>query len=189
MKTLAASLLTLCALCASCLAQQGRPDLVSVTSELANLRRDIDKFNKDVLLEGQEITLAEYAVNQVLQQSKDAPTAAPVAPKPAKPPAKIVLKTGPEKDALLVAVHHKDQADKELSDLNLRLQQLQTQAQAEYQRIQSKQSEATKAVEDARAAALKAMDLDPGKYVLDQESFEATPKPDGKIIADEKLKK
>lgn len=108
------------------------------------------------------------------------PQAAP--PKPADPPAKIAMPSGPAKEALLLAIHKQDQAAKEVSDLNQKVQTLQMQIQTESTRLQSKQSDANKAVDAARAAAFKAANLDEARYSLDYETWEFTAKPETKAV-------
>jgi hypothetical protein len=120
--------------------------------------------------------------------NKTVPTAGLPA-KPADPPAKITLPTSPEKDALLTAIHHQDQAAKEVSDLNQKVQALQMQVQSESTRLQAKQADADKAVAAARAAAFKAANLDEAKYTLDYETWEFTAKPEPKPAAENPAKK
>ena len=91
------------------------------------------------------------------------------APKPADPPAKIVLPTGPEKDALQAAIHHQDQAAKEVADLQQKVQTLQMQIQTESTRLQEKKTATDKEVSEARAAAFHIMKQDEAKSTLDLE--------------------
>lgn len=102
----------------------------------------------------------------------------PAPAKPADPPAKVALPSSPAKDALYSAIHKRDQADKDLTDLNLKLTQLQNQAAQQYQQLQARKQQADIAVDAARSEAYKAAKLDPAKFELNDETMEFTAKPE-----------
>jgi hypothetical protein len=107
--------------------------------------------------------------------------AAPPKP-PDQPKAEVKLTAPPskEKDALNAAIHKKDTADKAVSDLSLRVAQIQQQAQQQFAQLDAQQKAADKAVAEAEAAILKEMKLDPEKYAFNRETMEATAKPEAK---------
>ena len=80
------------------------------------------------------------------------------------------------KDALRAAIHKQDQAQKQLSDLNAQLMQIQNQATAKMQTLQAQEKQADEAVTQAKTKAYAAAKLDPGKYDLDLETMEFSPK-------------
>jgi TolA-binding protein len=108
---------------------------------------------------------------------------APAPVKPADSPAKIALPSSPAKDALYAAIHKRDQAEKQISELNLRLQQLQNQATQQYQQLQETDKLAGAALEAATTAAFKAANLDQSKYTLDLETMEFSARPEPKAEA------
>jgi hypothetical protein len=103
-----------------------------------------------------------------------------VAEKPADPPAKISLPPSAAKDELWSAVHKRDQAQKQIADLNARFLQLQQQATAQLQTLQAQDKQAADAIEAAKTKAYAATKLDPAKYDLDLETMEFSPKAEPK---------
>jgi len=93
---------------------------------------------------------------------------------------KIPAPPSKEKDALNAAIHKKDTADKAVSDLSLRVAQIQQQAQQQFAQLDAQQKAADKAVAEAEAALLKEMKLDPEKYTFNRETMEATARPEPK---------
>jgi hypothetical protein len=96
--------------------------------------------------------------------------------KPADPPAKIPLAPSTAKDELWVAVHKKDMAQKQMSDLNAQLMQIQGQATTKMQSLQTQEKQAESDIEAAKMKAYAAAKLDPGKYDFDLETMEFSAK-------------
>lgn len=105
---------------------------------------------------------------------------APQQPHTLTAPQKIEVPSSKAKDALYTAIHKKDQADKAVADLNVRIAQIQQQATQQFQQLDVQQKAADKAVAEAEAALLKEMKLDPEKWTLNHETMEATAKPQNK---------
>jgi hypothetical protein len=86
--------------------------------------------------------------------------------------------SSPAKDAIYAAIHKKDQADKALTELNLKLAQIQQQANQQFDALQKQTVAAQAALDDAEKKAFEAAHLDPAKFTLDHETMEFTPKPE-----------
>jgi hypothetical protein len=95
---------------------------------------------------------------------------------PPAPPAKIPLAPSIVKDELWVAVHKRDMAQKQMSDLNAQLMQIQGQATQKMQTLQGQQKQAEVDIEAAKAKAYAAAKLDPAKYDFDLETMEFSAK-------------
>ena len=89
---------------------------------------------------------------------------------------KIPLAPSSTKDALWTAVHKRDLAEKQISDLNARFLQLQQQATQQLQTLQAQDKQAADAIEAAKKQAYALAKLDPGKYDLDLETMEFSQK-------------
>lgn len=96
--------------------------------------------------------------------------------KPVDPPAKIPLAPSIAKDELWTAVHKRDMAEKQISELNTRFLQLQQQATTQLTQLQAQDKQAVDAIEAAKSKAYAAAKLDPAKYDLDLETMEFSPK-------------
>jgi hypothetical protein len=100
--------------------------------------------------------------------------------KPADPPpatsAKIPLAPSIAKDELWVAVHKRDMAQKQISDLTAQFVQMQNQATQKMQTLQAQEKQTEADIEAAKTKAYAAAKLDPVKYDLDLETMEFSAK-------------
>jgi hypothetical protein len=100
--------------------------------------------------------------------------------KPADPPpapaAKIPLAPSIAKDELWVAVHKRDMAQKQISDLTAQFVQMQNQATTKMQSLQAQEKQTEADIDAAKVKAYAAAKLDPAKYDLDLETMEFSAK-------------
>lgn len=103
--------------------------------------------------------------------------------KPADLPTKIPLAPSVAKDELWTAVHKRDMAQKQISDLSAKFAQLQNQATQQMQTLTSNLASAETEIKTAREKAFAAAKLDPEKYDLNLDTMEFSPKPEPKAEA------
>jgi len=91
------------------------------------------------------------------------------------PKEKIPVAAAP-KEALRVAIHKHDQAEKQIADINLQFLQVQANAKAQMDKAQAAEKEAAEEIEKAEQEAFKTAGLDQNHYALDRELMEFTSK-------------
>jgi hypothetical protein len=104
----------------------------------------------------------------------------PPAPAPAASPAKVAIPPSTVKDELASALHKRDAAQKQISDLQLNFIQVQAQATQKLQALQAQEKQATDAIDAAKKKLLAAAKLDPAHYTVSEDPIEAVAKPEPK---------
>jgi len=80
------------------------------------------------------------------------------------------------KEALRIAIHQHDQAQKQISDINLQFLQVQSQAKTQMEAAQKKEQESQAAITRAEDEAYKAAGLDRAGYAIDDETMQFSAK-------------
>lgn len=96
--------------------------------------------------------------------------------KPAPKTAKIPVPVSLAKDQLWVAIHKRDMAQKQISDLQTQFAQMQAQATQKLQSLQAQDKQAEDAIEAAKVKVYAEAKLDQAHYDLDTEAMEFSEK-------------
>jgi hypothetical protein len=99
--------------------------------------------------------------------------------KPADPaPAPVPTLSAEQKVSLLTLQHKLDATQKQMKDLDLQFQQLQTNAKNQFQSLQQQESAQKAELDAAQKRVLSDMKLDPARYDLNLETLAITAKPE-----------